>query len=161
MQVYTYNIGVNRRQTTRLNESIIFHLIFISVALVLMLTSLSIVSCTEPVTVNMTEAEIAAVRAYADPATETTLRGLSADDIAQYTRYFNEATKAAVTAEIVHKTASQLNAQLGRYVSKEYRRIEQKSGYIIVHYRAKYDRGEVGIRMVFDSNQLVAGQWFE
>jgi len=102
-----------------------------------------------------------AVRAYADPATEATLKGLSENNLAAYTRYGNPAFKAAVTQEILDKTAAQINSQLGNYESMVFLRIEEQGGYILVHYKAKYSKGEAGIRMVFDKDHLVAGQWFE
>lgn len=118
-------------------------------------------SCSGPATEEIPESDIAAIRSYADPATETTLQGLSAGDREQYSKYFNKAMKEAVSVEAFDKLKNQLNTQLGPYVSKEFRWIEKKNEYIIVHYRAKYSRGEVGIRMVFDKDNLVAGQWFE
>ncbi|MFC1968319.1 DUF3887 domain-containing protein [Chloroflexota bacterium] len=102
-----------------------------------------------------------AIRDYADPATETILQGLSESNIAKYTQNANSEFKAAVTQEILDKTATQIRSQLGNYASKEFLRIEEQEGYIIVHYRAKYTKGEVGIKMVFDKDHLVAGQWFE
>jgi hypothetical protein len=102
-----------------------------------------------------------AIRAYADPATETTLQGLSENNLAKYTEYANSEFKAAVTQEMLDKTATQINSQLGAYVSKEFLKTEEQDGYTIVHYKAKYSKGEVGIRMIFDKNHLIAGQWFE
>ena len=102
-----------------------------------------------------------AIRDYADPATETTLQGLSESNLAKYTQNANSEFKAAVTQEILDKTATQIDSQLGDYVSKEFLRIEEQEGYIIVHYKAQYSEGEVGIRMVFDKDHLVTGQWFE
>ncbi len=102
-----------------------------------------------------------AIRDYADPATETTLQGLSESNLAKYTQNANSEFKAAVTREILDKTATQIDSQLGNYISKEFLRTEEQEGYIIVHYKAKYTEGEVGIRMVFDKNHLVAGQFFE
>jgi len=102
-----------------------------------------------------------AIRAYADSATETTLQGLSENNLAKYTQNANFEFKAAVTQEILDKTATQINSQLGNYISKEFLRVEEQDGYIVVHYKTKYAKGEVGIRMVFDKDYLVAGQWFE
>ena len=102
-----------------------------------------------------------AILAYADPATETTLKGLSENNLAKYTQYGNAEFKAAVKQEILDPVASQINSQLGAYQSKEFLRTEEQQGYIIVHYKAKYAKGEVGVRMVFDTNHLVAGQFFE
>jgi hypothetical protein len=127
--------------------------------LIVLLTILGgAVSCQSSSSSNIDES---AVRAYADPATETTLQGLSENNLAKYTQYGNPEFKAAVTQEILDEAAAKISGQLGAYESKEFLRIEEQGGYIIVHYRAKYEKGEVGIRMVFDQDHLVAGQWFE
>ncbi len=102
-----------------------------------------------------------AVRAYADIATETCLQGLSEHDLVKYTEHANAEFKAAVTQEILDTTATQVNNQLGDYQTKEFLSIEEQEGYVIVHYKAKYAKSEVGVRMVFDEDQLIAGQWFE
>jgi Protein of unknown function (DUF3887) len=101
------------------------------------------------------------VRAYADPATETTLQGLSENNLVKYTQYGNAEFKAALTQETLDKTYAQITSQLGAYESKEFLRIEEQQSYILVHYKAKFAKGEVGVRMVFDKDHLVAGQWFE
>ncbi len=101
------------------------------------------------------------VRAYADPATETTLQGLSENNLTKYTQYGNAQFKAALTQEAFDKTYAQINSQLGAYQSKQFLRTEEQQGYILVHYKIKYAKGEVGVRMVFDKDHLVAGQWFE
>ncbi len=118
-------------------------------------------ACSEASTDNSTALDITAIRAYADPETETTLAGLSADNAAEYTKYFNEATKAAATKDVIDKAAAQINAKLGPYVSKEFLRAEMVDGYIVVHYRAKYRKGDIGVRIVFDKDRKIAGQWFE
>jgi capsular polysaccharide biosynthesis protein len=74
------------------------------------------------------------IRAYADPATEITLLGLSENNVAKYTQYGNSEFKAAVTQEILDETATQLGSQLGAYESKEFLSIEEQEGYTIVHY---------------------------
>jgi len=101
------------------------------------------------------------VRAYADPATETTLQGLSEDNLAKYAQYGNAAFKAALTQQVLDQTYEQVHSQLGAYVSKQYLSVEEQQGYYVVHYKATFEKGEVGVRMVFDADHLVAGQWFE
>jgi hypothetical protein len=101
------------------------------------------------------------VRTYADPATETILQGMDENNLAKYTQYGNAEFKAAVTQEILDKAVTQMKTQLGDYKSNEFLRTEEQGGYTIAHYKAKYTKGEVGIRMVFDKDHLVAGQWFE
>ena len=101
------------------------------------------------------------VREYADVATETCLRGLSNHDLDGYTQHANDEFKAAVTQDMLDATAAQIEKQLGAYQSIEFLRAEEQEDYVIVHYRATYARGEVGVRMVFDQDNLIAGQWFE
>jgi hypothetical protein len=101
------------------------------------------------------------VRDYADPATETMLKGLSEDNLEKYTQYGNAEFTAAVTQQILDATVAQISSELGSYVSKEFLSTEEQEGYIIVHYKAKFTKGDVGIRMVFDEDHKVAGQWFE
>lgn len=102
-----------------------------------------------------------AVRAYADPAAETTLQGLSEGNLEKYARHGNAEFKAAVTPDIFDPVAAQIESQLGSYVSIEFLRAEEVEGYVVVHYKAKYTKGEVGVRMAFDAEKLIAGQFFE
>jgi hypothetical protein len=106
-------------------------------------------------------AEVTAIRAYADPATRVTLEGLSESNLAKYTQYANAGFKAALTQDILDKTYAQIKGQLGNFVSITFVKTEQQAPYTLVHYKAKYEKGEVGVKMVFDADKLIAGQWFE
>jgi hypothetical protein len=105
--------------------------------------------------------EITAIRAYADPATEAALEGLSTDNLTRYTQFADAQFKAAVTQDMLDKISSQVSSQLGSFVSITFLSIEYQGVYTIVHYKAKYTKGEAGVRMVFDKDQLIAGQFFE
>ena len=102
-----------------------------------------------------------AIRAYADPETETTLQGLSENDLDKYIQYGDAKFKAAVTQEVFDRVAAQIKDELGSYESEEFLSVETVQGYIVVHYRVHYSKGDVGVRMVFDQDHLVAGQFFE
>jgi len=130
----------------------------ISLLVILLIIISGSIACTSS---SSPASDESAIRDYADPATETTLQGLSESNLAKYTQNANSEFKAAVTQEILDKTATQIDSQLGNYVSKEFLRMEEQEGYFIVHYKAQYTEGEVGIKMVFDKDHLVAGQWFE
>jgi hypothetical protein len=106
-------------------------------------------------------ADVSAIRAYADPATITTMQGLSENNRDKYIQNGTPEFKAAVTQEVFDKTASQVISKLGNFVSIEFINTEEQDVYTIVHYKAKYAKGQQGIRMVFDTNHQVAGQWFE
>lgn len=118
----------------------------------------NVISCKSEPTSTPDESEI---RAYADPATETTLQGLSENNLSKYVQYGNPEFKAAMTEGRLAEAAAQIENQLGTYQSKEFLYTEEQEGYILVHYKVTYTKGEVGIRMVFDQDHRVAGQWFE
>ena len=132
--------------------------VLLSLLVILLIIVSSTITCKSNTSSTLDES---AIRAYADPATETTLQGLSENNLEKYTQNGNSEFRTAVTQEVLDEAAGQINSQLGTYVSKEFLSIEEKEGYIVVHYKAKYSKGEVGIRMVFDKDHLVAGQWFE
>ena len=133
---------------------------FLSIAFLTIIATA--VSCNSGSTTSKTVSSTdSAILVYADPATEITLQGLSEDNLAKYTQYGSPEFKAALTQDLLDKTSSQLKSQIGTYVSKEFLSAEQQDVYTIVHYRAKYTKSSVGIRMVFDQNRQIAGQWFE
>ena len=101
------------------------------------------------------------VRAYADSETEETLKGLSDKNLAEYTKYGNTGFKDAVTQDAVDTISDQITNAYGTFESIEFLSVEEAQGYIVVHYRATYSKGQIGVRMVFDSDHLVAGQFFE
>jgi hypothetical protein len=127
-----------------------------SVIVVMILLAVVLLGCGES-----ESAEPSGEPEYAGAATETTLQGLSENDLEKYIQYGNTEFKAAVTQDILDTAAAQMNSQLGAYESIEFLYVEEQDEYTLVHYQAKYAKGEVGIRMVFDKDHLVAGQWFE
>ena len=115
-----------------------------------------VIACAPAITYDETE-----VRAYADPATETTLQGFSEGNLAKYTQYGNAQFKEAVTQQIFDDMIQELGSKFGSYVSKDFMKTRSYQDYILVYYKAKFTRVEVTVRMVFDQDHLVAGQWFE
>jgi hypothetical protein len=101
------------------------------------------------------------VQNYADPATETTLRGLSENDYDKYLLNCSPEMKAALTKDAFEKSSAQIKAKYGDVVSCTFLSTENKDNYVIVHYSVKYTLGTLKVRMVFDQNQKIAGQWFE
>lgn len=118
-------------------------------------------ACSSSPTKTPDSTEVASVRAYADPATKTTLEGLSENNLSKYTQYANAQLKAAVTQDSLDQIYGPLNKQLGKFVSITFVSIERQDAYTVVRYNAKYEKGEVGARMVFDADELIAGQWFD
>jgi hypothetical protein len=104
---------------------------------------------------------IVAIRAYADPATVTTMQGLSEDSLAKYVQNGDAQFKAAVTQTVFDPIAAQVASQLGKFISIQFLSTENQSGYVVVHYTVKFEKADVKVRMVFDADHLVAGQFFE
>ncbi len=131
------------------------------IGVILIATLAGVISCSSASTPATANPEQAAIQAYADPATQTTLQGMSEGNLAKYTQYADAQFKAAITQDILDKATAQINSQLGSFVSITFLSTEKQNAYTIVHYKAKYSKGEAGVRMVFDQDHLVAGQWFE
>ncbi len=128
----------------------------------LVIAAVSVVACsssTPTPTANTTEVQ--ELQAYADPATRITLEGLSENDLAKYTQYGNEAFKGAVTQQALDQISTQMNTQYGGFESVTFLSTEKQGVYDIVHYTAHFEKGDIGVRMVFGTDHLVAGQWFE
>jgi hypothetical protein len=140
--------GKNMRKTGRIS--------LVSVMLAAII--ISAVACTSNTTLS---AEDNAIRAYADPATETTLQGLSEDNLAKYTQYGDSAFNAALSQAILDSTAVKINNQYGVFISAEFQSTARQQGYTVVYYKAKYAKGSITVKMVFDTDQKVAGQWFQ
>ena len=100
-------------------------------------------------------------RSYADPAADALMQAISSNDMAKYVQYGNPQFKAAVTQAIFDQLATQMESQLGKFVSNEFLSTDKQDQYVIVHYRAKFEKGTLGLRMVFDQDKKVAGQFFE
>jgi hypothetical protein len=105
--------------------------------------------------------ETTALRSWADPATQTTLEGLSEDNLAKYTQFADTQFKTAVAQDMLDRISSQIDSQLGSFKSITFLSTETQDVYIIVHYQAEYSKGQAKVRMVFDQNHQVAGQFFE
>jgi hypothetical protein len=135
-------------------------LVLAIIAIVLAIFTVVMGACSST-TSPTTTSEVDTIHAYADPATRTTLEGLSENDLAKYTQYADAQFKAAVTQDVLDGLSAQLNVQLGTFVSITFLSTETQGEYTIVHYTAKYSKANVGVRMVFDQDHLIAGQWFE
>lgn len=106
----------------------------------------------------LTEAE---VRAFADPVAANMMEGLSEADLDKYTGNADQQFKNAINQTTLDSSAATLKAQVGDYISIEYKSWEMSDGYIVVHYSVKYSKATIGVRIVFNQDHLVSGQWFE
>jgi hypothetical protein len=98
---------------------------------------------------------------YARTPAETMMKAIIADNLEEYVKYGDAQFKAAVTQEILDTVAGPMKTKYGDFESLTYLSTETQDSYVIVHYKAKFAKGEIGLRMVFDQDHLVAGQFFE
>jgi hypothetical protein len=124
-------------------------------------TILATPSVNSPSSIFSTSPSLNPVQGYADPATQAVLQGLSENDYAQFMQYCNADMRAALTQEKFSQTSTQLLRQVGPFISLKFLSTETRDNYVIVHYEAKYEKTALKIRMVFDNDHKVAGQWFE
>ena len=75
---------------------------FLTVAL-LFTAAGGVSACSSTPAATTESAEVTAIRAYADPATRTTLEGLSENNLAKYTQNSNAQFKSALTQDILDK----------------------------------------------------------
>lgn len=89
------------------------------------------------------------------------MEGLSEGDYNKYVANADAVFKASLTESAFQTVADAVKNQIGTFESAVYQSWQMSQGYIVVHYKATYTGGTVGIRLVFDSDHLVAGQFFE
>jgi hypothetical protein len=138
-----------------------------AVCLVLALvTAAALAGCSSPTKTPTTQTGTATSPAtsepdYAHAIADAMMKGLSNDNLEEYIRYGDAQFKAAVTQEILDAAAIPLKDKYGEYESITYISTETSDQFTIFHYRAKFSQDEIGLRMVFDQDHLVAGQFFE
>jgi len=129
---------------------------------VILALGLASVACSpKPAQTTTQDAATRAIQAYADPAAQMMMQAISDKSISKYIQDGNATFKAAVTQAIFDALTAQMEAKYGKFLSIQFLSTEEQQGYIIVHYQAKFEKGQLGLRMVFDKDHLVAGQFFE
>lgn len=101
------------------------------------------------------------IQQWADPITETYIQGISENDMAKYAQYSTTEMKNAVSSDILAASAKSIQTQFGQYQNLQFLSTETQNQYTIVHYKVNYTKGSLKVKMVFTSDHLIAGQWFE
>lgn len=132
---------------------------------VVLLTSFTLASCNSGSTsalktinsaiTNTISATDTAILLYANPETETTLQGLSQDNLTKYIQYGDSAFKASLTQAALDATTNTIASEYGTYVSKEFQSSDQQQGYTLVYYTAIFTKGNFTVQMVFDAKHQV------
>ncbi len=103
------------------------------------------------------------VLAYAEAKTDNLLAGFNANDYATFSRDFDDQMRQTLSSSAFVQTHTQIAGQLGRYVSRQVDRVEKTGGFIVVFYKAKFEKADgVTVRVVFntDAKHLISGLWF-
>jgi hypothetical protein len=102
--------------------------------------------------------ELSTVKAEAEPIIDTILTALNEKNHAKYTKDFNGSMKSAYPNDVFMKTHDFLTSRLGRYISREFFKINKMNQHYIVFYRAKFSKAQdsVVVRLVLEriDNQL-------
>lgn len=129
--------------------------------LVILLVSLAILSGCSAQQLSADE-----VQKFANPITEDMLLAMNEDDYPRFSRDFDEQMKTSLNEAQYKNTIRPIKAKIGSYLSKEFISTENKDGYTVVLYKARFSQepGDVIVRSVFsDKNgkKYISGFWLD
>lgn len=106
------------------------------------------------------------VNDFADPLTENILLAMNENNYPRFSRNFDEKMKSEFNEAKFKNTIPVIKSKIGNYVSKEFMSVENKSGYTVVTYKAKFSQepDEVIVRSVFsdiNGQKYISGFWLD
>jgi hypothetical protein len=106
--------------------------------------------------------EVSQVRSYADAETENALVSLQNNDLAGFTKDFNQTMKNAMSQSAFTKLDNLISSTVGDYQSKEFEIVTTANNIFTIQYYAQYSPEPAGvwISISFDGNQKIAGLYF-
>jgi len=81
-------------------------------------------------------------------------------DFAAATKDFDATMKAAMSAERLGQTWSQLTAQAGAFKSRTGSRVAQEAGFQCIYVTCQFEKASLDIKVVIDGSGQVSGLWF-
>lgn len=119
-----------------------------------------VISCTPgtaaPQVGQLTDAD---VRAFADPIADNLLMSMNTSDYVQYTRDFDTTFKGNLPQVAFETINSRRIETVGKYISKEYWQMSQKTEKVIVAYRAKFGQEQLDVLVtIYFKN--IEGKWY-
>ena len=81
-------------------------------------------------------------------------------DFAAATKDFNATMNAAMSAERLGQTWSQVTALAGAFKSRTESREAQECGFQTVHVICRFEKSPIDIKVVFDKDGKIGGLWF-
>jgi len=106
--------------------------------------------------------DVSPVRSYADAETENALVSLQNNDLAGFTKDFNQTMKNAMSQSAFTKLYNLISSTVGDYRSKEFEIVTTAGNILTIQYYAQYSLEPAGVwvSISFDSNQKIAGLYF-
>lgn len=106
------------------------------------------------------------VKKFADPITENVLLAMNEDNYSRFSQDFDEQMKNALHETQYRNTIPAIKAKIGNFISKDLVSVENKDGYTVVTYKAKFslEPVDVIVRSVFsDKNgrKYISGFWLD
>jgi isocitrate dehydrogenase kinase/phosphatase len=121
------------------------------------------VGCIRQETTLPTE-EQAQVRAYADPITDSLMRGFNEDNYSLYSRDFSSDMKSALDAATFEQNQALIKSKIGLYLSRVEAVVTRSGDYLAANYKADFEQEQgVDVRVVFktdDASHQIYGLWF-
>ncbi len=92
---------------------------------------------------------------------ETFIANLDNEDYAGAAAFFNAEMKRAMSERKLKQTWEGLLKQMGPYHGEVEKQVQQAGEYEAVNVLSDFEKGRLNIRVVFDSDNRVAGLWFQ
>ena len=128
-----------------------------------LLAAVSACGCTNPETVISGE-DAAEVLAYAESIVENVAQGFNEGNYAIYSRDFSPEMRQALDGAAFEQNREDVTSRIGLYESRRDPVVTQTGDYIVVNYRAAFEREDgVALRFVFkkdDPSHRLHGLWF-
>ena len=102
------------------------------------------------------------VRSYTDVETENALESLQNNDLAGFTKDFNQSMKNAMPQSAFNKLYNLISSTVGDYQSKEFEIATITNNIFTIQYYAQYSLEPAGVwvSISFDNDRKIAGLYF-
>jgi hypothetical protein len=104
------------------------------------------------------------VRAYANPITDSLMKGFNEDNYSLYSRDFSSDMKSALDAVAFEQNRALIKSKIGLYLSRGEAVVTRSGNYLAANYKADFEQEQgVDVRVVFktgDASHQIYGLWF-
>lgn len=106
--------------------------------------------------------DVSDLRSYADLETENALVSLQNNDLAGFTKDFNQTMKKAMSQSAFSKLYKLMSSTVGDYQSKEFEIVTSTNNILTIEYYAQYSLEPAGVwvSISFDGSRKISGLYF-